>query len=121
MSNASEESLTHYGVKGMKWGVRKGKSETGLSRYSGAKIDQNERTRAMLKSARAGESHRVSVALGKKLIGSEKWESNFQQSMKNINAQNSRLRRGKATVADKIDMAFSVTYLELGVSIRPKK
>jgi len=112
--------LTHYGVKGMKWGVRDGKSKTGVSRFASAKVDQNERTADMLKKARSGEKHRVAVAIGKKLIGKEQWEKNFQTSMKELNAQNERLLSGKATIGDKLNTAMNVTPLELLISVRPK-
>jgi len=118
--NDSSESLTHYGVKGMKWGVRDGKSKTGVSRFASAKVDQNKRTADMLTKARSGEKYKLNVAIGKKLIGKEQWERNFQTSMRELNAQNERLLSGKATVADKLNTAMSVTPLELLVSVRPK-
>lgn len=116
----SDDVLAHFGVAGMKWGRRRGKKTTGVSRASGALIDRNDRTKKVLMDAKSGAKHRRSVAVGKKIIGEAQWEKNFKKSMSDINAQNSRLRKGKATIGDKIDMAVNVSAFDLVVSRRPK-
>lgn len=120
MSEVTDDFLQHYGVAGMKWGKRGSKKQTGVSRSGGAIIDRNTRSTKMLNDARNGVKYKKRVALGKKLIGSDKWEKNYQTSISNMTSQNSRIRAGKTTLSDKIDMAVNLSVLERVVSIRPK-
>lgn len=111
--------LAHAGVKGMKWGVRKSKKETGVSRYGGAKIDQNERLISVVKTAQSGKGYKASAAIGRALIGEKKQRANWEKSIKKLGAQNDRIRRGEATVRDRLDMLQTVSLAELYVSRRP--
>jgi hypothetical protein len=114
--------LIHYGIKGMKWGLRRGKSVTGLTRHRGATIDRNERIAKRLTDARAGRGpidHRMAVALGRKTLGSKRWELQYQKRMSEINAQNQRLRTGKATVTDRLEMFMLTPLSSLVVTKRP--
>lgn len=117
---SSMNELAHFGTKGMTWGVRQGKKKTGFNRKQGAVLDRNARTADTLNKARSGEAHRRTVALGKKIIGENQWEKNFQTSMKNINAQNERVKSGKATLADKIDMTLNISALDRVISRTPR-
>ena len=40
-STSTSNSLTHYGVKGMKWGVRRNRVRTARQNYKAAKKDAN--------------------------------------------------------------------------------
>lgn len=112
--------LLHYGTKGMKWGRRKGKSTTGVSRFRGAIIDRNTRQARMFKNARAGKGSKVSSAIGKKLLGEDRWKKNMSLQIKNLNAQSKRMRTGKLTVADRMDLTLNVSALDLVVSRTPR-
>lgn len=116
-----DEALEHYGVRGMHWGVRKSKATTGVSRSSGALIDRNARQRQLLKDARSGAYAPHMVALGKKILGEKKWESNFKTSMKNLKAQDTRLRTGKLTALDHLDKLGNINVTNLVISRTPKK
>lgn len=115
-----EDILEHFGTKGMKWGVRGSKSSTGVSRGSGALLDRNARLESTINKARSGEKHRVSVALGKKLIGAEQQQKNWNTTISNLHAQNARLTSGKTTIGDKLDKFASVGLLDLVVSVTPR-
>lgn len=120
----NDDLLMHYGMRGMKWGVRKGKGTTGVGRFRGALLDRNARDTKMLKDARKGTGHllpRAAAGLGKTLLGEKRWEKNFQKRMTHVNAQNQRLKKGKLTIADRIDMTLNVGAFDLVVSHTPKK
>lgn len=119
----NDELLMHYGMRGMKWGVRRGKSVTGVGRYRGALLDRNARDKKMLKDARKGKgalAPRAVNQLGKKLLGEKRWEKNFQKKMSEINKQNQRLKSGKLKVADRLDMTLTVSMFDLVVTHKPK-
>jgi hypothetical protein len=113
--------LQHYGIRGMRWGKRGSKKKTGVSRSGGALIDRNARTAKTLTDARSGVKYSKSVSMGKKLIGEAQWEKNYQKSMSDIASQNDRVKAGKTTVMDKLDMAVNVSLFERVVSVRPKE
>lgn len=120
MSKETDNFLEHYGVPGMKWGRRGSKKQTGVSRGGGAILDRNARNAKTLTDARSGVAHKRKVAFGKKIIGAQQWEKNFQTSMTNMAAQNFRIKAGKTTVSDKIDMLVGIDTLDLVISRRPK-
>lgn len=111
--------LEHFGKKGMKWGVRKGRKAAGVSRSSGALIDRNNRSIDRIKQARAGKKYQKSVALTKKLIGEAKQNENWNRSIKDLKKQNTRLKAGKQTTMDRIDKFGHVSIANLLVSRTP--
>lgn len=86
--------IQHYGVMGMHWGIRKSRSETGISRARGAIIDRNERTKHII-------------------------EANWKKQTAYLNAQNARMRSGKLRVRDRLDMIGSLSVSDLYISVRP--
>lgn len=122
----NNDLLMHYGIRGMHWGVRRGKKSTGVSRARGVLLDRNARDMKMLKDARAGKGHllpRGAAKLGKKMLGEKLWEKNYQKHMSEVMKQNKRLKSGKLTVADKLDMSvhlYRFGGVGLLVSHKPK-
>lgn len=123
----NEELLMHYGIRGMKWGFRKGKSVTGVSRTRGMMLDRNARDTKMFKDASAGKGHRLpraSVAVGRKLLGKERYDRQLKKRISEMNKQSKRLKAGKLTVSDRIDMGvhlYRFSGVGLLVSHTPKK
>lgn len=113
MGTEIEDFLEHYGTKGMKWGVRKGKRSTGISRTRSAQIDRNQHTINVIKDARSGKKFKRSAALGKKLIGEQKQKENWSKLTKDLKDQNKRILSGKETVADKIAIYGSTNIPQL--------
>lgn len=111
-----EEFLAHYGVLGQKWGVRRGKRSTGVSRRRGIILDRNTRTRAAIKDARSGKRYQRSAAAGRRVLGAEQQNANWKKLLKDLNAQDRRIKSGKVTVSDRIEVFGSANVLDLVVS-----
>lgn len=94
---------------------------TGVSRSSGVLLDRNARSRKILVDAQSGAKYQRRVALGKKIIGGKQWEQNFQNSMKNMKAQDKRLKAGKQSAMDTLDKFANINAVNLVVSRTPKK
>lgn len=116
--------LEHFGRKGMKWGVRQGSSKTGISRARGAKIDANDRYIRRLQDAQKGKgriSDRIEMRLAKIQMGESAVKRHANLQIAELRDQNKRLKSGKATVRDKLNILMTTTPLELVLSNRPKK
>lgn len=123
------EEILHYGVKGMRWGVRKSRSATGISRSRGALIDRNNRMQEAIKREMKSKGTGFNVNNMNRVtnivsVGGEKrYEKMRKTQIKYLTSQNSRVRSGKLKVRDKFDL-FANTLTDpvsLGVSITPKK
>lgn len=115
-----EEALEHFGTKGMKWGVRKGKGSTGLTRHRGALIDQNSRRVARLQKAQAGKKYRLEMGIGKAIFGKETMQRQLSTQIKELNAQNNRLKSGKLVLNDRLGLVMNVRLEELVISRKPQ-
>lgn len=123
MSTAIEtdEFLEHYGVKGMKWGLRRG----GLkSRIKGARLDQNQRRTAIATRAANGKStleERIVNKPTKILLGKEGYTRFAKNEVENLGAQKKRIETGKKTVMDVLETYNTLTMLDLVVSRQDNK
>ena len=91
----------HHGKKGMKWGIRKGKAETGVNRAIGAKIDINNRRIYRTKNRINGTGYKASEALGRAFMGGKERQLRLQKAKVNeLTKYNSRLKQGKLTTMD---------------------
>lgn len=112
--------LEHHGIKGMKWGVRRGKGTTGVSRSRGAVLDRNARATNFLAKKQAGQKQRIRGAIGKKVLGEDKYKAKLQTKIDKLNTQSDRIKNGKLKIRDRVDMTLRVSDLERLVSVTPK-
>ena len=105
--------LMHYGTKGMKWGVRKSKKETGVSRAAGAAAD-GLRDQA----DRASNIARAQRGVSKKLGLPDGAGARQDNKAARLNAAADRIVAGKATVRDKLEGSMHVSALSLVVTTR---
>jgi hypothetical protein len=119
---SEEDYIEHFGILGMHWGIRRGKRKTGISRFSSALIDKNAFTRRHLQRTASGKHVvlRLADADQRALVGDKNYASNLQARIAGLDQQDRRLKKGKATALDKLDMFDRVSPLELVFSIRPK-
>lgn len=113
------EFLEHFGVKGQKWGVRRGKSKTGVSRARGATIDRNDRMIANINASKAGTKYKVSTKAVAAVIGKERQTANQNNMIRDLKAQNKRLKTGELHVADRLKVIGGTSLFDLGISRRP--
>ena len=117
-----DDFLEHYGVAGMKWGVRKSKAEAGISRSRQALIEKNNNQMKFLTSVRKGDQRQRTKAFGEMIIGKKQWEKNYKTTMSTLKAQNKRLvSNGKLSLKDKMSIFAQVSILDLYVSQTPNK
>lgn len=115
MSN--ELALMHYGTKGMKWGIRKGKKETGVSRARGAAIDRAYR-RSDRKEKKAEIQKKLALRLGVETKGAG---GISLREAKESRAKAQRLAKGKETVSEKFEMAvMSINVASLVYERKPR-
>lgn len=116
-----DDYLAHYGVKGMKWGVRKSKKVTGESRFTGATRDSIARQSQNLKEHRAGGKAKLSRRVGITLsLGRKRFDKGLEKSIKELDATDKRWQEGKATLRDKYNAAFTTPIGGLFIEARPK-
>lgn len=127
--------LVHYGIKGMKWGLRKSKAQTGVSRFRGARIDRNDRHLQRFKDAQKtlGVSGRsggkvsnkldtnVTNGLNRMVMGRKLTNRYYDMRISRIENHNARLKSGNLYVRDRVGVLLQ-TYISPGsllVSYRP--
>lgn len=128
-----EDSLAHYGIKGMKWGRRRGKSTTGISRARGARIDRNDRHIQLFKDVRDGLGQKgsngkvankveknVINGLNRMTMGKNLTKKYYDLQIDRMEQHNERLQSGKLLVRDRIGLLLATTPASLVVSYRPK-
>lgn len=121
-----EDLMIHFGVKGMKWGRRQGKSVTGVTRHRGALLDRNARSEhrvaATLKGDKANSlvRHRAALKVGQAVLGKDRVKRLMERRITDLKAQDARLKAGKLKFADRVDLTLNVNAVELVVSNRPK-
>lgn len=110
--------LMHYGTKGMKWGVRKSKKETGVSRAAGAAAD-SFRNSADYQTRKAGRQKKLAGKLG---VATEGAGGRSLAKAKKLNDRADRVEAGKATATDILASSMRVSVASLVVTNRaPEK
>ena len=114
--------LFHYGVKGMKWGVRRKVGSDGLvegkppGRFARGMMRRNERQAKLHEAVKTGKGGKVLTALSapdKIIMGKKNFEKYHDMHISALRDQNERIRTGKTTVADKIDIAFNTPLIDV--------
>ena len=119
-----EEFLAHYGKKGMKWGVRKatksidagqynyslrkGKSETGLSRTKAGVVDVNKRIIETNKKL-SSESTAKRYVKSQFVYGLPQSKKMLAKKTAKLEKKNARIISGNLTMGDKISIPLSIS------------
>lgn len=130
MVDQVDDFLAHYGVKGMKWGKRKGSLK---SRISGARRDANQRRLVTAQRVANGEAQARDIlrsagpasivgtillpgvgTVGAAVVGGSR---RFNQSrVRRLTAQRDRMDAGKTQARDIVDAAFNIPVTDLFIS-----
>lgn len=105
------EHIEHYGVLGMKWGVRQ--KDPNLSRPRAALIERNENFKTNVNAARDGVAFKWSTKLTAAVIGEDRQARNWQMTINNLNDQNDRLRSGRLHVTDRLDLLGNTNLVNM--------
>lgn len=114
-----EDILAHFGVRGMHWGIRRGKKVTGVSRKTGAMIDKNARQIHMIKGMKSGTDHKAKAAVGRAILGKERANRRWEMNINELTAQNARLKSGHVMVRDRLARQLLVTPIDQIISRTP--
>lgn len=117
-----DDFLEHFGVKGMKWGVRKSKSVTGMSRRRAALIDTNNRRIQLhtnIRDRKAGVVLNTLSALDKILMGKARFEKFHTLRINALSEQNARVKSGKVLVRDRLASNLGVAPIDMLIERRP--
>lgn len=104
MEVLDEVYLEHFGVKGMHWGIRRGKGTTGYNRVRGAKSDKAARMAGRRQAAVDGKRFRALTAIGSAYMGREEVNARLTDSIDRLNRQEKRVTTGRVTIEDRLDM-----------------
>lgn len=112
-SSASEveEFLEHFGVRGMKWGVRRGKKHTGVGRVRGALTERSQRNEAKFDRRLRGKGtirDRTARNLSKVTLGKKRSEKYYNFRLNYSKQQKARMEQGKGTVLDALAVGSQV-------------
>jgi hypothetical protein len=103
---SEEDYIAHFGVRGMHWGIRKGKDVTGVSRTRGMLLDRNSRQKSYAKKAASGEKYPILAGAGKAVfLGDKRFQAAMTKRVARFDRQDQRLlSNGKLQVRDRLDV-----------------
>lgn len=119
MNITEADYVEHFGVRGMHWGIRRGKSKTGVSRPRGALLDRNARNTRAINQALSGKKYKVAVGIGRAFVGKEAHTRRLKNHLSEMRKQNARIKKGKLTVEDRLTLFGTISLADLVVSRRP--
>lgn len=113
-----DDYLEHYGVKGMKWGRRKGSLSSRARQVGVEKKTKGIESRERVLSGKS--SIRDKIAAGStlsaaKVLRNKGVKNAIAKDLARDKATRSRLQSGQATTRDKLQVAMNVSILDLTV------
>lgn len=119
----SLDELAHYGVRGMKWGVRRG----GLgARFKGALSDRNQQQTAILTRMKEGRGKGLDEKLGAAIstaanLGRNRRNKVIDKQLGKLEDQKRRIESGKLKARDILESLATTSVLDLAVSRRDNR
>lgn len=114
-----ENFLTHYGVKGMRWGLRRGSLS---SRVKSARLENNKAVTNHLERLRAGKDlTRVERAINvtnHMTMGKTLTNKYYDWQISGMKKETAKIEEGRLNVAQKLSVALSTPVISLAVERR---
>lgn len=104
------EYLSHYGVQGMRWGVRRTEAQLGADKKildaSGSAVRESKNINTAIRSARTTNKLKEAESLTDQELKDRVARMNLEQQYSNLSA--AKTSRGQAYVQNTLDVAGSV-------------
>jgi hypothetical protein len=108
--------LEHFGVKGMRWGVRQNKAKTGLARRHAALIESDARNiklRKKIRDRKAGTVLNAITAADRLIMGKKRFEKFHNMHIKNLQNRQKRVRSGELLIRDRLAANLGISPINM--------
>lgn len=109
-----ERYLEHFGVLGMKWGIRR--EDPTLTRPRSAQLNKNKNLIKAIGYAKSGKAYKTRVAIARTFLGEKRQQKNWDKSLTRLRAQNKRLRSGELFMSDRAQLLLGTSLFDMYVT-----
>lgn len=115
MSDENFDFLAHYGVKGMKWGVRK-RAKDRVKRANSNRLAKRSESLKRVSEGKGSirdKAYALSTISSGKIIANKGFKNAAAEKASRLSDRNERVKSGKTTITDKLDAALFTTPIDV--------